>query len=127
MLQSLSPRITAAGGHVFAVTSEAESELPKMRTASGYTGETIVDPENLLAKELKRRGVLDVAISEKKGYPHGMAQPAILVGGKEKIWYHWAIVPATVSTTLRRRISNGRLMMSVTDEFRRRKGQTVVE
>lgn len=68
-----------------------------MRAASGYTGETIVDPENLLAKELARRGVIDVAISAHKGYPHGMVQPAIPVGAKDKLWYSWAIVPATVS------------------------------
>jgi hypothetical protein len=68
-----------------------------MRAASGYTGETIIDPENVLAKELARRGVIDVAISAQKGYAHGMVQPAVLVGGKEKVWYKWAIVPATVS------------------------------
>jgi hypothetical protein len=85
------------GGKVVTVTSEAAAELPKMRAASGYTGDTIVDPENVLAKELKRRGVIDVAISNHKGYPHGMAQPAVLIGGKEKVWYHWAIVPGTVS------------------------------
>lgn len=68
-----------------------------MRTASGYTGETIIDTENVLAKELARRGVIDVAISEHKGYAHGMVQPAVLIGGKEKVWYKWAIVPSTVS------------------------------
>lgn len=100
-LQSLTPRITAAGGKIFTVTSEDASQLPKMRDASGYTGETIVDPENLLAKELKRRGIVDVAISEHKGYPHGMAQPAVLIGGKQRVWYKWAIVPGTVSRNAR--------------------------
>ena len=99
-LQSLSTDIQAAGGKVFAVTSEAASELPKMRTASGYTGETIVDPENVLAIELKRRGVIDVAISEHKGYPSGMVQPAVLIGAKNKLWYRWAIIPGTVSSAI---------------------------
>jgi hypothetical protein len=81
------------------VTAEAASELPAMRTASGYTGETIVDPDNFLAKELKRRGLLDVAISDKKGYPHGMAQPAVLVLRRDgTVLYQWATVPAFVST-----------------------------
>ena len=71
-----------------------------MRTASGYTGETIVDPENVLAIELKRRGVIDVAISEHKGYPHGMVQPAVLIGAKNKLWYRWAIIPGTVSSAI---------------------------
>ena len=70
-----------------------------MRAASGWEGEVIVDPENLLAKELKRRNLLDVAISEKAGYPHGMAQPAVLVGGQslKGVAFKWAIVPAAVS------------------------------
>ena len=96
-LQSLQGRITAAGGSVFTVTAENQSELPKMREASGFTGETIVDTENLLVKELQRRGIIDVAISEKKGYPHGMAQPAVLVGGKNGLYYTWAIKPSVVS------------------------------
>ena len=70
-----------------------------MRALSGYTGEMIADPENLLAKELKRRGVLDVAISDRGGYPHGMAQPAVLVASKTDVYYRWEIVPATVSTS----------------------------
>lgn len=78
-----------------------------MRAASGYTGEVIVDSENLLAKELKRRGVLNVAISEKEGYPHGMAQPAVLVGSVSKgVYYSWAIMPSMVSQiSLRKRFS----------------------
>ena len=69
-----------------------------MRTASGYTGETIVDPDNFLAKELKRRGLLDVAISDHKGYKSGMVQPAVLILQKDGTeLYKWAIVPAMVS------------------------------
>jgi hypothetical protein len=80
------------------VTAEAASLLPAMRTASGYTGETIVDPDNFLAKELKRRGLLDVAISDKNAYPNGMAQPAVLVLRRDgTVLYQWAIVPGFVS------------------------------
>lgn len=38
-----------------------------MRQATGYDGETIVDVENLLVKELRRRGIINVTINEKKG------------------------------------------------------------
>ena len=79
------------------MTSEPEEHLGKMREASGYTGEVIVDTENELAGELKRRGVIDVAVSEKKGYVKGMVQPAVLVGNKERVVYRWAIVPGVVS------------------------------
>ena len=96
-LESLSGSISAAGGKVFTVTSEAASELDKMRAASGYKGKMLVDTENVLAKELKRRDIIDVAISDHKGYLHGMAQPAVLIGNKDKVIYRWAIVPGTVS------------------------------
>lgn len=96
-LQSISADIPAGDDHVFTVTSEADSELPKMQTTSGYIIEIIVDPENVLAKELKGRGVIDVAISDHNGYPHGMLQPAVLIGAKHELWYRWVIVPATAS------------------------------
>jgi hypothetical protein len=48
-------------------------------------------------KYFKERDLLDVAISEKKGYEHGMAQPAILVIGKGgDVLEKWAIVPSAV-------------------------------
>jgi hypothetical protein len=79
-LHNLSAPITAAGGKIIAVTSEPIEHLSSTRKATGYEGLVIVDETNSLAKELKRRGVIDVAISERKGYKEGMAQPAILVG-----------------------------------------------
>lgn len=96
---------------MLAVTSQAASELPKMRKASGYTGETIVDPENLLAKELKRRNVINVAISDHDGYPHGMVQPAVLAlnGQDRKVLYEWAIVPSLVSNFLSSALVQSRL------------------
>ncbi|CAF9927437.1 MAG: hypothetical protein HETSPECPRED_006586 [Heterodermia speciosa] len=97
-LESIRPSITSAGGAVLAVTAEPASELPKMRTASGYDGETLVDTEHLLARELKRRGLIDVAISERKGYAEGMVQPGVLIGGNRVgVVYSWAIRPATMN------------------------------
>lgn len=76
------------------ITAEAEGNLEKTRTATGYNGEAISDPEHAIAGELKRRFGLDVAISEKGGYPHGMAQPAVLVLKNDgTVVYKWAIVP----------------------------------
>jgi len=96
-LQDLSDSITSNGGRVVVVTAEAESELHKTRSSSGYEGLVIVDPENLLAAELKRRGLLNVALSEKKGYPHGLAQPAVLVLQSDRVLFKWAIVPSTMN------------------------------
>jgi peroxiredoxin len=96
--QSLLPAITAAGGKVIAITAEPEQHLESTRSLTGYSGEIIVDPENQIAAELKRRGKLDVAISSKAGYEHGMAQPAILVMQSDgTVLYDWAIVPSVMN------------------------------
>ena len=96
--QSLVGQIEKAGGTPIAITSEEGSQLPATRQASGYQGTVIVDPENTIAKELKSRGIVDVAISEKKGYPHGMAQPAVIVMKPQErtVIHSWAIVPKMV-------------------------------
>ena len=96
-LQSLTNGIAEAHGETLIVTAEAEKELPGTRKATGYNGPAIVDPEHVLAKELKKRGLLDVAISKKGGYEHGMAQPAVLVLKKDgTVIYNWAINPGLV-------------------------------
>jgi hypothetical protein len=80
------------------------SSLEATRASTGYTGAAIVDPENLLAAELKRRGWVDVAISIAPRfweYPHGMAQPAVLVVRRDStVLESWAIVPSLVSSYL---------------------------
>lgn len=94
---SLSPAITAAHGTPLTVTAEPEINLSATRSATGYTGNAIVDPLQFLAKELKRRGLLDVAITEKKGYEYGVAQPAVLVIKKDgTVLESWAILPKMV-------------------------------
>jgi len=97
-LESINKDIESKGGKVLAITSEIASELPNTRKASGYTGEIVVDTQNKLATELKKFGLLDVAISEKKGYEFGMAQPAIFVNrfSEKKVLFQWAIVPSLV-------------------------------
>lgn len=94
---SLSSTITAAHGTPLIVTAEPEIYLSATLSATDYAGAAIVDPSHLLAKELKRRGLLDVAITEKKGYQHGVAQPAVLVIKRDgTVLESWAIVPKMV-------------------------------
>jgi hypothetical protein len=96
-LSSISTTLSAAQATSLIVTAEPEIYLSATRSATGYTGAAIVDPTHILAKELKRRGLLDVAITEKKGYKHGMAQPAVLVMKKDgSVLESWAIVPKMV-------------------------------
>ena len=101
-LQSLTGAIDAANGTTIIVTAEQASKLETTRAASGYTGSAIVDTKNMLATELRRRGLVDVAISKKSGYPQGMAQPAVLVLKKDgTVMYSWAIVPGMVRHSCR--------------------------
>jgi hypothetical protein len=94
---SLSSTITAAHGTPLIVTAEPEIHLSATRSATDYAGAAIVDPSHLLAKDLKRRRLLDVAITEKKGYQHGVAQPAVLVMKRDGTMLEsWAIVPKMV-------------------------------
>jgi len=96
-LQSLVEPITAANGTTIPVTAESETALTATRAASGYTGSLMVDPENTLVKELNRSGLVDVAITKKSGYLHGMVQPAILVLNKDgTALYSWAIALSMV-------------------------------
>lgn len=93
----MTSKISAAGGKTVIVTSEVPEHLEAFQKSTGYTETAIVDPENTLANELKKRGLLDIAISEKAGYAHGMAQPGVLVIKKDgTVLYNWAIVPSIV-------------------------------
>jgi peroxiredoxin len=97
-LQSLLPTITAAGGKVIVITAEPEQHLKETISTTGYSGDVIVDPENQIAAEMKRREKLNVSISSKAGYEHGMAQPAILVMQSDgSVLYDWAIVPGVMN------------------------------
>jgi hypothetical protein len=104
---SLTPSIINAGGKPVIITSEVIKHLESVRKATGYTGDAIVDPENVLARALKDRVQLDVAISSQRGYEHGMAQPALLVMKNDgTVLQKWAIVPSMVSCF----ISNNKLL-----------------
>jgi peroxiredoxin len=86
------------------VTSQNPALLETMRSQTKFTGEMIADPENTIAAKLKATYGLEVAISEKKDYPHGMAQPAVIVLKNDgEVLYKWAIVPAMVSDSLAER------------------------
>ena len=59
----------------------------------------MVDPEHRLADVLRERGLLDVAVTKRTGYEHGLAQPAVLVQkgrGDGTVLFDWAIVPGVV-------------------------------
>ncbi|KPI35343.1 uncharacterized protein AB675_9975 [Cyphellophora attinorum] len=96
--QNIKEAIQAAHGVAVTITSEHPSHLEAMRSQTGFTGEMIADPENTIAAEFKKRHRFTPAISDKKGYPHGMAQPAVFVIQKNgTVVYQWAIEPALMN------------------------------
>jgi peroxiredoxin len=100
-LVALTPTLTAANATTLLITAQDEKRLPATRKSTGYTGAVIVDQTHVIATELRKRGWVDVAITSPYGhggYPHKMAQPAVLVlkkGGT--VLESWAIVPGLVS------------------------------
>ncbi|MCJ1328786.1 hypothetical protein MMC10_005463 [Thelotrema lepadinum] len=99
-LQTLLPSIGQAGGKVLVVTAEPAEHLPAMRKAAGYVGEAAIDPEHKLANMLRERGLLDVAVTNKAGYEHGVAQPSILIQkgrGDGTVLFEWAIKPSVMN------------------------------
>ncbi|GAB1320972.1 hypothetical protein MFIFM68171_11182 [Madurella fahalii] len=103
-LAAVSDGIKAGGGTVAAVTAEeAPVAVDKVRSATAFADPVIVDPENVLVAELKRRGLLDVAVSDSqiyrlRGYKHGLAQPALLVVKRDgTVLQRWAIVPSLMN------------------------------
>merc|ERR1711939_1272214 len=74
------------------------SLLPEMRKSTGYEGEAIVDESNELVGYLREKFGWEVAITERKGYEHGMAQPGVLVLKKDgEVLEKWAIVPSLMN------------------------------
>ncbi|KAH6632510.1 hypothetical protein F5144DRAFT_630354 [Chaetomium tenue] len=102
-LIAISDEIKSAGGVIAAATAEVPEHLDKFRASTGFSDTVIVDPENALAKHLKKEELLDVAISDSqlyqlRGYKHGMAQPALLVMKRDgTVLQRWAIVPSIMN------------------------------
>ena len=111
-LQSLLPSITSfssnpssnrSKGTCLLVTAEDPIHMTELRQMTKYTGPSLNDTENILANELWKRGLIDVAITPRDGYPHDMAQPAVLFMKGKEVQESWAIVPSTVSPLSSRR------------------------
>ncbi|KAK4496643.1 hypothetical protein PRZ48_012625 [Zasmidium cellare] len=95
-LATLVPSIKAAGGQPIIITAEDNpSSLDIVREKTGYKDAAISDPCHDLVNDLRRKTLIDLAITDRKGYPHGMVQPGVLVLGREgEVLYSWAIRPS---------------------------------
>ncbi|TVY75612.1 hypothetical protein LSUE1_G007193 [Lachnellula suecica] len=97
-LSTLEKSITAAAGNTVIITAEPAIHLAETRSKTGYNGDAIVDETHVIRNHIKEKNWLDVAISDRKGYEHGLAQPAILVLRKDgTVLEKWAIVPSAMN------------------------------
>mmetsp|Transcript_44866 Transcript_44866/g.72059 ORF Transcript_44866/g.72059 Transcript_44866/m.72059 type:complete len:220 (-) Transcript_44866:189-848(-) len=87
------PGFVKIGGKVIAFTAQDDELAQKAQKDWKLSFDVFSDPENELAKRFR------VAISDKEGYPNGMAQPAliILTKGGEKELFNWRIQPSVMN------------------------------
>ena len=95
--------IRAAGGEVFAVTSEPQTLATDAEQAWDFRFPAIGDPHHEIREELKNRGWVDVFFNEDYGHlrerqwashPKGYYQPATIALTKTgRILYRWRCVP----------------------------------
>ena len=95
-MEHILPQIEKEGGKAVIITAQSADKLPGFLAKTKFSGETIVDEDTKLVTELKNRNFVNVAVSDKGGYPHGMIQPAVLVLRKDTPLYSWAIKPSMV-------------------------------
>lgn len=62
---------------IYAITSQPQEEADKVVSQWGLHYRAIGDPDHNLAHHLKEKGLLDVVITTRNGYPNGMAQPGV--------------------------------------------------
>ena len=95
--------IRAAGGEVFAITSEPQTLATDAEQAWDFRFPAIGDPHHEIREELKNRGWVDVFFNEDYGHlrerqwashPNGYYQPATIALTKTgRILYRWRCVP----------------------------------
>lgn len=75
--------------------------MTEVRGATGYQGEAINDPENILVDHFAELKFVKATISRRDGYEYGMVQPAVLVLKNDgTVLESWAVRPGMVSFSL---------------------------
>lgn len=95
--------IRAAGGEVFAITSEPQTLATEAQDDWEFSFPAIGDPHHEIRHELQKRGLLDVFYNEDYGHlrnrvwashPNGYYQPAVIALTKSsRVLYRWRCVP----------------------------------
>ncbi|MDG2336306.1 MAG: hypothetical protein P8Q97_19050 [Myxococcota bacterium] len=98
-------QIRAAGGEVYAVTSEPQALASRAREDWGLSFECVGDPHHEVAATLSERGWLDLRVLEvgefltrdtqwEVSHPKGIFQPGILaLAPGQRVLYRWRSIP----------------------------------
>jgi hypothetical protein len=102
-------RIRAAGGEIYAITSEPQTLASRAQAAWDFGFEAIGDPHHEISRTCRQRGWLEIFVNERLGFlranapagqaftpqhPRGYFQPGVLAldaGGR--VLYRWRSVP----------------------------------
>ena len=96
--------IRAAGGEVYAVTSEPQALASRAQEEWGLSFECVGDPHQEIADAARQQGLLNLRISEVGefitrdtawgvSHPKGFYQPGVLALNAERVLYRWQSIP----------------------------------
>jgi len=106
--QRVPEKIRAAGGEIFAITSEPQTLAREARASWQLDFETVGDPHHEIADTCRERGLLDLFVNERMeflrastagrdfspSHPKGYFQPGVLaLTGDGRVLYRWRGVP----------------------------------
>lgn len=96
--------IRAAGGEVYAVSSEPQALASRAQEEWGLSFECVGDPHHEIADAARGQGLLDLRTSEvgefvtrdtawDVSHPKGFYQPGVLALNTERVLYRWQSIP----------------------------------
>ncbi len=109
MNAGVADRVRAAGGAIYAISSEPQSLANRAQEAWGLDFETLGDPHHEIVKQCRANDWLDLLVNERLGFlqaslgegldwepthPKGYLQPGVLaLRGDGRVLYRWRGVP----------------------------------
>ena len=96
-LELLKSDMASKGFAVYGLVSQPQSEADAAKAEWGISYDIIGSPDVSLVKHLSDEKIINLVISEKKNYPNGMVQPALLFMRRSDraVLFSWAVDPVS--------------------------------
>ncbi|CAE7257835.1 CPK4 [Symbiodinium sp. CCMP2592] len=87
--------MASKGFAIYGLVSQPQSEADSAKEEWGISYDIIGSPDVSLVKHLADEKIINLVISEKKNYPNGMVQPALLFlrRSDRAVLFSWAVAP----------------------------------